>query len=157
MSVLELSFESKEDTLTVRRFTVHEALSAPFEASIVARSPNEDIDLETIVGRPAGFLMVGALREPRVWTGIVSHMEQLSTEPPGPTSLGVSLYLLRIVPTLWLTTQRRQSRIFQHLTIPAIVKTILGEYGIEPKLRLADEHPEHDYRVQYGETDFAFV
>ena len=34
---------------------------------------------------------------------------------------GLSSYYLRIVPTLWLCTQRRNYRVFQHLSIPDIV------------------------------------
>jgi type VI secretion system secreted protein VgrG len=132
-------------------------MSTPFSVSTIARSPKEDIDLESIVGHAAGFLMVGSLGRARVWTGVVSHMEQLEVEQPTPGALGLSTYLIQIVPSLWLLTQRRGNRIFQKMTIPAIVEKILGEYGIKPKTKLAGEHPEHEYRVQYAETDFAFI
>jgi type VI secretion system secreted protein VgrG len=157
MAVLELSFECKEDTLSVRSFTVHEGLSKLFEVSIVARSPNEDVDLDAIVGKSAGFLMMGGTMVPHAWTGVVSHMEQVEVEAPRPGAMGLSTYALRIVPSMWLLTQRRENRIFQHMTVPAIVEKILGEYGIKPQKKLAEAHPEHEYRVQYGETDFAFV
>ena len=121
MAVLALSFESGDDSLSVRRFVVHEAMSSLFDVSIVARSPNEDIDLDAIVGRPAGFLAVGQLLAPRAWTGIVTEMEQIAVEAPTARSLGLSTYFLRIVPTLWLATQRSSHRVFQHLSVPAIV------------------------------------
>jgi type VI secretion system secreted protein VgrG len=54
--------------------------------------------------------MVGGLLTPRAWTGLVSHMEQLEVEPPTGTSLGLSTYLIRIVPHLWMLTQRRGNR-----------------------------------------------
>jgi len=157
MSVLDLSFESGEETLSVRRFSVHEAMSTLFSASIVALSPKEDIDLESIVGRAAGFLMVPDAGTARVWTGICSHMEQIEIEPPTAQGVGLSTYSIHIVPTLWLTTQRRGNRIFQNLTIPAIIEKILGEYNIKPQKLLPEPHPEHEYRVQYGESDFAFI
>ncbi|UQA55603.1 type VI secretion system Vgr family protein [Polyangium aurulentum] len=157
MSILDLSFESGEQTLSVRSFSVHEGISTLFSATIIARSPKEDIDLESIVGKAAGFLMVGGLLTPRAWTGIVSHMEQLEVEPPTGTSLGLSTYLIRIVPQLWMLTQRRGNRIFQKTTIPKIVGKILEEYGIKPTLKISEDHPEHEYRVQYNETDFAFI
>ena len=55
MPVLELSFASGEASLSVRRFSVREAASALFTVSIWARSPNEDLDLGSIVGKPAGL------------------------------------------------------------------------------------------------------
>jgi type VI secretion system secreted protein VgrG len=153
MAVLELSFESKEDSLLVRSFTVREALSAPYEVTIVARSRREEIDFDTIVGKPAGFLMMDdVLPAPRAWSGVCNHMEQLQAE-----STGLSTYYLRIVPALWLTTLRRRNRIFEHLTIPAIVEKVLGEYSIKPKLQLVEPHGEHEYRVQFEESDFAFI
>ncbi len=157
MPILELSFESGEDSLSVRRFTVHEAVSSQFDVSIVARSPNEDIDLETIVGKAAGFLLVDQTLAARAWTGIVAEMEQIRVEAPTGAGIGLSTYFLRIVPVMWLLGQRRNNRIFHKSTVPAIVQKVLGEYAITPKLKLSEPHPEHEYRVQYGETDLAFV
>lgn len=157
MAVLDLSFESKDDSLSVRHFEVSEALSELFDVSVVACSANEDLDLEAFVGRSAAFSMVGSLSTGRFWTGIVREIEQIEVEAPTAGALGLSTYLIHIVPTLWLTTQRRGHRIFQHLSVPEIVDKILGEYSIETKKTLSEDHPAHDYRVQYGETDFAFI
>src|SRR5580704_16001284 len=55
MSILELSFASGEGSLSVRTFAVRESISGLFSVSIVARSPNDDIDLESLVGHPAMF------------------------------------------------------------------------------------------------------
>lgn len=156
-AILELSFECKEESLSVRRFSVREAMNGLFEVTIVARSPNEDIDLEAMVGRPAGFLMRANTLLPRVWTGIASHVEQVGVEQPGPGAMGLSTYLVRIVPSMWLLGQRRENRVFQHQTVPQIVQKVLAEYGVESTLALSEPHREHEYRVQYGETDFAFV
>ena len=121
MAILDLSFESGEQSLSVRHFSVHEGISTLFSANVVARSPKEDIDLESLVGKAGGLLAIGNLAVPRGWTGVVSHAEQIDVEPPTGTSLGLSTYLVRIVPTLWLLTQRRGYRIYQHLSIPDIV------------------------------------
>ena len=55
MPQIELSFASKEDSLSVRRFNTTEGTSRLFEVHVMARSPNDDIDLESIVGKPAGL------------------------------------------------------------------------------------------------------
>jgi type VI secretion system secreted protein VgrG len=156
MRNLELFFESGESTLTVRRFVVNEAISRPFEVSVVARSPNAEIDLESIVGKRAGFALrtgvAGAGPSHRVWSGVCRHMELLRAELTGASS-----YFLVIVPTLWLSRQRVGCRIHQHQSAVDIVKKVLGEWNIEPKLSLTKEHPKLDYVVQWRESDFDFV
>ncbi len=156
-SALSLAFDCGEDSLRVRRFSVTEPIGQLFEVSLLARSPREDLDLDAFVGRPAGFAMLGELGAPRAWSGIVSEMEQVQVEPPKGASPGLSTYSIRIVPALWLLGQKRDNRIFQDKSYPDIVKEVLAEYQIEPRTKLADEHPKRDYTVQYGETDFAFV
>ncbi|UQA56367.1 type VI secretion system tip protein TssI/VgrG [Polyangium aurulentum] len=154
MPSLELSFASKEDSLSVRHFAIREEISGLFEVDVLARSPLEEIDLEGLVDNGAGFGIHGggAFFSGRVWTGICSHMELVQAEPSG-----LSTYFIKIVPALWRTTLRRNHRIFQHMTIPAIVGKVLGEWQIEPELRLTAEYPAHEFKVQYGETDFAFI
>ncbi|HRI67022.1 MAG TPA: type VI secretion system tip protein TssI/VgrG [Polyangium sp.] len=156
MPLLELSFSSKEDSLSVRHFAVREEISGLFTVDILARSRLDEIDLEGIVNHGAGFGInsgvVWLTTTNRVWTGICSHMELVQTE-----SIGLSTYFVKIVPSLWRTTMRRNSRIFQHLTIPDILKKVFAEWQIEPEWKLTAQYPEHEYRVQYGETDFAFI
>jgi len=156
MSKLELSFTSKEDSLSVRHFAIHEEISGLFEVTILARSPLDEIDLEGIVNEGAGFALVSGVAHltatTRAWTGICSHMELVQAEPTG-----LSTYSLTIVPALWRTTLRRNNRIFQHLTVPEIVTSVLTEWQIKPELRLSAKYLTHEYRAQYDETDFAFI
>ncbi len=157
MPILELSFASKEDSLSVRRFSVHEGLSTMFEVALWAMSPYENIDLEAIVGKPAAFKInsgvLYALRPARIWSGVCRHIEQVQAEPTG-----LSTYYLRIVPQLWLLTHRKNNRVFQHKSAPEIVDAILNEWGIKAKWK-ADkgQYPKLEYRTQYGESDFDFI
>ncbi len=154
---LELSFANKEKSLTVRRFRVREALSSLFEVSIVARSPNPDIDLEGIVGKAAGVKLRTGLQHAmisRYWTGVCNYIEQIQAEV---SDKGESTYLVKIVPDLWLLSQRTGHRIFQRKTLPEIVKAVLDEWKIKPNLRLNKKYQKHDYVVQYGESDYAFL
>jgi type VI secretion system secreted protein VgrG len=154
MSSFDLSFAGAEDSLSVRHFSVSEGLSALFEVSVVAVSPVDDIDFETIVGQTASFVVRSdAAGRSRGWTGVARRFEQREAEPTG-----LSTYALSIVPQLWLATQRQDNRVFQHLTVPAIVREVLAYYRIEPVMDLdVSRYPVQEYRVQYGETDFAFV
>jgi type VI secretion system secreted protein VgrG len=157
MSILELSFASGDGSLSVRHFTVHESISGLFTVSIVARSPNDDIDLETIVGHPAMFRVVSGVAwahvDTRLWTGVCSEMELLRTEPTG-----LSTYSLTIVPNLWMLTQRRNHRLFLHKSIPEIVTQLLDEWKVRHTFKVErDRYPKLELRVQYGESDYAFV
>ena len=158
MPLLALSFASGEESLSVRRFVVHEAVSTLFQVSVWAASRNEDIDLNAIVGQPASLRVVSGwkyalLGGARLWTGMCNYMEQVQPEPTGE-----SLYFMRIVPTLWLLTQRRGNRIYQHLSIPDIIDKLLAEWGIEPVWKIdRAQYLKLEYKVQYGETDYAFM
>ncbi|MEZ4302365.1 MAG: type VI secretion system tip protein TssI/VgrG [Polyangiaceae bacterium] len=155
--MLSLWFESGEDTLSVRRFAVHEAMSSLFSASIWARSPNDDIDLESIVGKPASLRIqsnathawLGGVRR---FTGVCRTMHLQRAE-----STGLSTYQLQIVPRLWLLTQRRNNRLFQHKSIPDMVVALLREWQIEHELRIDNaSYPRLELRTQYGESDYDF-
>ncbi|MEO7330105.1 MAG: type VI secretion system tip protein VgrG, partial [Minicystis sp.] len=156
MTILELSFTSAEHQLSVRKFSIDEAISTTFKIAIEAVSPDDDLDLEAIVGKPVMFRMVSGsawvTSDTRVWTGVVSEMELLRTEPGG-----LSTYALTLEPTLWLLTQRVNNRLFQHLSVPEIAKKLLDEWKIRVDLRVDEtRHPKLELRVQYAENDYAF-
>jgi type VI secretion system secreted protein VgrG len=158
MPLLELSFASGEDSLSVRHFSVHEGISSLFSVSVQALSPHQDLDLESIVGLPASLrvqtgMKFESLEGPRCWAGVVSSIEQVQAE-----ATGLSTYQLRIVPALWLLTQRRNYRVFQHASIPDIADEILGAWSLAPVWRIdRPAYPKLEYKVQYGESDYAFV
>ena len=62
MSVLELSFESGESSLSVRRFSVHEAISSFFTVSVWARSKNESLELPKLVGKEASLRVIAGYK-----------------------------------------------------------------------------------------------
>src|SRR5262245_43912711 len=101
---VELHVASR-DSLDVRRFRVSERMSSIFEVDLVAVSDNPDIDFEAVVGRPMSFVAHGA--QTRAWAGLCSGLRQIRVEEHN-----LSTYELTLVPTLWLTTQRRNYRMF---------------------------------------------
>ncbi len=157
MTQLSLTVASGDD-LSVRQFSAEEAASALFSVSVWVRTPNPEVDLEAIVGKEATFHVTHGTRftagmGSRTWKGVVAFAEQVQAEPTG-----LSTYYLRIVPKLYLLTQRRNYRIFQHLAVPDIVDVILGEHGVDHAWN-ADRgrYPKLEYKVQYGESDYTFV
>lgn len=148
----ELQFNCGEDSLYPIQFSARQRISRPFEIDVFARSAKVDLPLKKIIGADAALRAAGA-EEMLVWTGICSSIEQ--TQPESSAG-GVSTYYLKIVPNLWLLSQRRGHRIFQHLSAPKIVEQILKEWHIDYTMDVG-KHPDLEYRVQYGESDLAFI
>lgn len=156
MDLCELSFPSggaDGANLSVRYFEIHEGLSTLFEVAVVAMSPSATIDFEGLVGQPARFALHGGDLGQRSFTGIVFGAELLDVEEGG-----LSTYRVTIVPRAWLLTQRTNHRIFQHLSAPEIATALLTPWDVEVENRFVrGRFPKLEYRVQYGETDFAFL
>ena len=85
----------------------------------------------------------------RYFNGIVVRVSE------GARDETFTAYQLEIVPQLWLLTRKAQSRIFQHITVPNILKKVFT--GLDVKFQLQGTYPERDYCVQYRETDFDFA
>jgi type VI secretion system secreted protein VgrG len=143
------------DALDVREFTIHERMSSIFDITLIVVCENPDVDFGAVVGHPASFAISGGVQgtQGRLWTGICNDLAQVGVE-----ERGLSTYLLHIVPTLWLLTQRRNHRMFQQKSEPDIVLEILSEWGIEPQLKIdRGAYKKRKYRVQYAESDYAFI
>ena len=151
----------------VRACSVQEGISTLFQITLTAVLRSQpDVHLEDLLGEEAEFRVF--TRDParpegppleRAWKGVCSLVEQIrgeASDAPHPTG---STYSLRIVPKLWLLTQRRRHRVFQHLSIPDIVDRLLQEQSLRPEWDLADRgaYPMLEYKVQYGESDFSFL
>ncbi|WP_206079587.1 type VI secretion system Vgr family protein [Polyangium spumosum] len=153
MSLENLSVElASQIPLDVRTFVVEDRMSALFTVDLMVHSPNPALDFDSIVGQPARFRIRFGAGE-RVFSGVVAHIMQTGTD-----EVGLSTYELRIVPRLWLATQRRNYRIFQQMTEPDIALVLLREWGVEVDLRLDRAiYKKRKYRLQYAENDHAFV
>ncbi|XXT19362.1 type VI secretion system tip protein TssI/VgrG [Sorangium sp. So ce429] len=140
------------DALDVRNFSVQQRLSSLFQVDLVAVSENPSVDFDAVVGQPARFALHAGTHD-RLWSGLCSHLEQVRVEPSG-----MSTYQLTIVPTMWLLTQRKNYRMFQHISEPDIALKLLKEWNIEPEVRIdRGAYKKRKYRVQYAESDFTFV
>ena len=140
--------------LVVRRFELREHLSSLFELTVEVLSPDPSLDEKSIVGEA---VVVDLGDEPFVKQihGLVRRMEQRTAVVDGD-----SLYAWTIVPPLWLTTRRRDHRIFQDKSAPEIAAEVVAGYGGRipaPDTARASSAPKREYVVQYGETDHQFL
>lgn len=140
------------DALDVRHFSIEERMSSLFEVRLVVLSDDADLDFDAIVGQPARFSLRTSGIE-RSWSGLVSHLEQVGIEESG-----LSTYELSLVPAAWLPTQRRNYRMFQQISEPDIALALLDEWNVPVEVRLdRAAYKKRKYRVQYGESDHAFL
>jgi type VI secretion system secreted protein VgrG len=146
------------DALDVSQFQVADSLSSLFVVTLIVLGKNQAIDFDAVVGQPASFSIhqraIGD-RPPvtRTWNGIASQVRLVQVEDKG-----LATYSLTLVPELWLATQRRNYRIFQQISELDIAIQMLGEWGVKPKIELdAGAYKKRKYKVQYAETDFAFI
>lgn len=161
---IQLWFAKHPDlVLDVQSFTVVEQISGLFSINVVARTGESNLDLDTIVDSGAAFSLNRGDRGAtgtRLWSGICSQITHVSAHDEG-----LSEYVIEVVPELWRLTLRKNSRIFQHASIPEIAVHLLKDWGIEEgaQLKLRNfkssdygRFPKFEYRVQYEETDYEF-
>jgi type VI secretion system secreted protein VgrG len=142
--------------LKIQRYDLREAMSEPFELTLEVLSSDPAIDIAAIVGQP---IVVDFGDEPflKEIQGIVRRAVQRTAVPTGD-----SKYEWTVVPALWLTTRRRDHRIFQNKSVPAIVAAVLVDPAylgrVPPAVsKIGKVAPAREYCVQYGETDHAFI
>src|ERR1700733_11797539 len=133
---------------------LRDQLHQVFELTLEVMSADPDVDLTTLMGESAvvAFADEPFLKEIR---GIVRRVRQRTAE-----SAGNSRYEIVVVPPLWLATRRKDHRIFQDVSAEDICEQAIGVYSsrIPAPSKLGSESPPtSEYRVQYGETDLAFM
>lgn len=142
------------DALLLRGFSGVEAVSEPFlfRLDLLAQKP---VAFDRLLGQPVTI----SLRQPdgttRPINGVVEWFSQ-GGRVSGPNGPGTFIrYSAGVVPRFALLKRTVRSRIFQHLTVPDILKKVLA--GVEISDRIQGTYEKRDYCVQYRESDFDFA
>ncbi len=156
----ELSLACGE-RLAVHAFSIREQISSLFALRILARSPDPCIDLRALVGQPAALRIASATQHAlheRRWAGVCNQARLVRAVALDAGEAALSTYELSIAPRLWLLSQRFNHRVFQHRSAPEIARVLLEEHAIPAAWHVhTAEYPRLSYKVQYGESDFAFL
>lgn len=154
--LLQLTTPFGGDFLLLDKFRGQEGLSRlfRFELDLVHEEAQSGgvptiIEPAEILGKPVGVSLVQPDGLTRYFCGMVSQFSQ------GNTDERFTYYRATVVPSVWLLTQRSQSRIFQHLSVPDILRNIFQNFEVNYEIQ-GQFHPR-EYCVQYRETDFDFV
>ncbi|MCL0013062.1 type VI secretion system Vgr family protein [Providencia rettgeri] len=141
-----------ENTFQVTQFDLQEGLSQLFSLSIQAVSPLPEIDFQTVLGVASSLTVKRDGKILRTVQGILAGAEQGNTD-------GVKTwYHFVIRPEMWVMTLKQDSRIFQNMTVPNILETLLSESHIkfDKQLYHPEEHLKREYITQKRETLYEF-
>jgi type VI secretion system secreted protein VgrG len=119
-----------------------------FEISLIADLSNE-VRFDGIMGQSVTLEMRQLDGGKRCFNGIVNRFSQ------GARDETFLHFRAGIVPKLWLLTKKVRSRVFQHLTVPDILKEVL--VGFDVSYDITAIYYPRDYCVQYRESDLDFV
>ena len=141
---------------TVVHLRYGEALSELYECSAVLAADDLDARPDGLLG---GAAKVHFNRDgvERAVHGVVRRVEDLGSSATRAYARVV------VVPSLWTLSQRVDSRIFQRLSVVAIVREVLRDAGLyqgDGQLVIPaalDALPPREYCVQHRETDLDFV
>ncbi|HEY1859931.1 MAG TPA: type VI secretion system tip protein TssI/VgrG [Gemmataceae bacterium] len=148
--LLQVTTPLGPDVLLLLGFSGREALSRlfRFDLELLADSKKE-IAFDKLLGQK--ILVSAALPngKQRFFGGICSSVSE------GGRDEKFTHYKMEMVPQAWLLTQRVQSRIFQHISVPDILKKVFTGFDVAFEIQ-GTFHPR-DYCVQYRESDFDFA
>jgi len=133
--------------LLLESYTGHEAISELFSFQLELLSEDSKIDFASLLGSKISFGVAGPDgATKRYIQGIVTAFAQL------PSRERVARYRAVVSPSVWKLTRKRQSRIFQQLSVPDILKAVLEGFDVVYDLR--GDYKPREYCVQYRESDF---
>jgi type VI secretion system secreted protein VgrG len=144
------------DKLLLEKLTGFEAISELFRFDLDVLAPQTDpLAFDKLLGQSATVAIQLPDGSSRYLNGIVRRLSE-GARVPGPLGEATFLrYHLELVPKLWLLTLRSQSRIFQQVSVPDILKQVLT--GIDVSWQIQGSFEPRDYCTQYQESDFAFA
>ncbi|HEY0459014.1 MAG TPA: type VI secretion system tip protein TssI/VgrG, partial [Pyrinomonadaceae bacterium] len=154
--LMSISTPLGKDYLLVNRFTAHEGLSQLFSFDVeLLHEENEAtfsptaIDPHSLIGQAVTIYISASDGSKREFTGMVNKFSQ------GNRDVRFSYYYVSVVPHVWILTQKSESRIFQQISVPDILKKVFT--GFQVKYELQESYEPRNYCVQYRETDFDFA
>jgi type VI secretion system secreted protein VgrG len=154
--LMSISTPLGEDFLLVNKLRATEALSELFRFEVeLLHEENEAgteptvVDIQKILGEAITVSVIARDEVSRKFSGIVSNFSQ------GNRDKRFTYYYATIVPQVWVLTQIVQTRIFQHISVPDILKKVFK--GFDVKWEISGDFKPRNYCVQYRESDFAFA
>jgi type VI secretion system secreted protein VgrG len=139
-----------EDDLLLKGFVATEGISQLFNFRVEMLAENKTkIPFDALIGQK----FTVQIRQPdesyQSYNGVCVKLGQ------GEKDFVFTTYFAELVPEFWLLTRKSQSRIFQQMTVPDILKKVLT--GVNTSFQIQGNFEPRDYCVQYRETDYNFA
>ena len=154
MARVDFFVPGEDLALECHDFSGREALgeATTLELTLISATP---LDPEVLVGK-VGAVRIGGEHDDRVIGGLITRVSAGAVSRPGDARR----YVVSVRSSFAVLELRRQTKVFQHLSVPDIVKAVLAPAAYAADrvvVHAAGPHPPRDYVVQYAETDAAFV
>lgn len=154
--MLNISTPLGKDYLLLNQLTATEEISGLFyvevellhEENQAGRKPTM-VDAKELLGQAVTIAFTHRDATARTLSGIVNRFSQADRDKR------FTYYYATIVPNIWILTQNIQSRIFQHQTVPEILKKVFE--GFEVSYEIQRDLKPRNFCVQYNESDFDFA
>lgn len=140
------------DVLLLKHMSGGDELGRLFEYELQLTSNDDAIDLNQLLGKPMSLSVQLSGGGNRYFHGLVSRCSQ------NVDTGQFASYQVTLRPWLWLLTRTSDCKIFQHLSIPQIIKQVFRDLGFSDfEDALSRPYREWEYCVQYRESSFDFV
>jgi type VI secretion system secreted protein VgrG len=141
-----------KDMVLLRGLSGREGVSQlfGFELDLIAENKT-DVAFDKLLGQKV-TAHLSLLKGKRHFNGRCVRISQGERDEGEKT---FTSYRMEIVPDFWMLTRKAQSRIFQQMSVPDILKKVL--VGFDVTYEIQGTFYPRDYCVQYRETDFNFA
>ena len=135
-----------------RRMIGTEALSSLHEWEIDLISDSRSLDHKQALGQHATLTVETQGLGKRYLDGIVTQFGMHGQDTGAQVA-----YRMILSPWLWLATRKSDFKIWQNLTVPQIIESVLEPFGKPMEFKLGRSYRRRDYTVQYNESCYDFV
>jgi type VI secretion system secreted protein VgrG len=139
----------------------HERLSALFRYDcLLARDggPLTETQADELLASPCSA-GVGPRRDDAIH-GIIASLEQIDPTFGPSVSHTPAMYIATVVPTVWLLTRTRATRVYRDTTIPDLIGDVLAGYGLRAGVDFdvrVGGAVTYEVLTQYRESDWDFL
>ena len=141
-----------EGVLLLETFQGRETLGIPFRYDLTLLSDDANLPASQVLGQPLTVHIKLDTGEWRYFHGIVTSFSKTGM------AMRHTRYVAIVNPMFTLFDYTRDCRIFFDMTVPDLVKEVLGLRGwSDVQNSLDGSYRQREFTVQYRETDFNFV
>lgn len=141
--------------LLFARMTASEHLGRLFSFQLQLLSKDANVDLRALLGTSM-TVKVDTESYSRYFNGIVCEAGQTGFEVL--ENLRYAAYNVTLVPKPWLLTRKVDCRIYNDMSVPDIIQSVLSDIGYaDITVDLSGNYAARDYCVQYREDCFNFI